>query len=398
MLTTFTLLALVLSSPRLQELPDGASLTKQAEAAAKKFHTLQYAADMTMDMSLMGRPTKLTMETSAAIASPGKMRIASKIQGGDTLLVSDGEYTWMYISMVKQYTKTAAALGLEAAITGSLGFKMPDMASVPKRIKTLREETIEMDGQKRECWVIETQIDEISLPLPQGVKVEAKATGVAVTSWIDKKTLLDLQSTTSLTINTGPMKIEMHQKTVKRELKVDEPIADSVFTFTPPADAKEVKELTFAGAGLPKADLTGKDAPGFELKGVDAKPYSLAAFKGKPVLLDFWATWCGPCKKSSPVVEKIYKEYGNQGLVVLGINSGEDAKTVETFLKKTPMGYPAVLGGESRILEDYQVNAFPTFVLIGPDGKVAAYEVGFGGEAALRAIMEKAGLKAPAQK
>jgi len=110
------------------------------------------------------------------------------------------------------------------------------------------------------------------------------------------------------------------------------------------------------------------------------------------VLLDFWATWCVPCRASMPSVERISQEYKDQGLVVLGVDTGEDRDTVQQFLQKTPMAYPAVLAGESGILEAYKVTAFPTFVLIGRDGKIAAYEVGFGGEGVLRGMLEKAGL------
>jgi hypothetical protein len=93
-----------------------------------------------------------------------------------------------------------------------------------------------------------------------------------------------------------------------------------------------------------------------------------------------------------PSVERISQDYKEQGLVVLGVNGGEDRETVEQFLRKTPMAYPAVLAGESGIEAAYKVTAYPTFVLIGSDGKVAAYEVGFGGEAILRGMLERAGL------
>ena len=141
-----------------------------------------------------------------------------------------------------------------------------------------------------------------------------------------------------------------------------------------------MKELALV-AGQ-RANLTGKEAPAFELMGLGAKAYSLAALKlkGKPVLLDFWATWCIPCRKSTPVLEKLFEEYKDRGLVILGVNAGEERETVEAFLKNTPLGYPAVLSGESGILEAYQVTSYPTFVLIGRDGIIVAHEVGFGGE------------------
>ena len=192
----------------------------------------------------------------------------------------------------------------------------------------------------------------------------------------------------------GGVSTQMHMKSVKQDLEIDSPIADSVFAFTPPDGAKEVESLSIFGTTLAPPQLVGKAAADFTVQTVDGKPYSLSALKGKPVLLDFWATWCGPCRKAMPSVEKISREYKDQGLIVLGVNAGEEREIVASFLKKTPMAYPAVLSlsGESTILADYKVKAYPTFVLIGPDGDVAAYEMGFGGEQMLRGMLEKIGI------
>ena len=80
----------------------------------------------------------------------------------------------------------------------------------------------------------------------------------------------------------GMPSMAMRAIAVKKDLKVNEPVDESKFDFTPPADAKEVKEFSFPTDLLPKGELVGKDAAAFELKGIDGKPYSLAALKGKP--------------------------------------------------------------------------------------------------------------------
>jgi len=115
-----------------------------------------------------------------------------------------------------------------------------------------------------------------------------------------------------------------------------------------------------------------------------------SALKGKPVLLNFWPTWGAPCRQSVPSLERLYADYKDRGLVVLAVNAGEERDAVREFLKKTPLAYPAVLGSDAGILKDYHVTAYPTFVLIGRDGKVAAYEIGLGGESVLRTLLEKA--------
>ena len=199
-----------------------------------------------------------------------------------------------------------------------------------------------------------------------------------MTSWIDKKLGIDVQFTFAMKMRMGSQDIEMHQKVVKKNIKIDQPVDRSAVHLHSAAGAKEVKELKLFAPWASKPDLAGKLAPAFEVKSLAGETFSLAALKGKTVLLDFWATWCGPCRKSMPVLEKISREFKNSDLVILGVNTGEERDVVEEFLNKTPLEYPAVLSGESGILESYGVTAYPTFILIGRDGKIIANEVGFG--------------------
>jgi electron-transferring-flavoprotein dehydrogenase len=391
----FATLGLVLCLLPVPQLPDGKELSKQTRDAAKRFHTLQFAIVVTVETS-GEHPMKIQSEGSMVMVNPGKMRIESSAQGMTQLTVSDGETTWVCLSN-KEYTKIPAATG-PAGVMETIGIKLPDLSRMQENAKTLREETIDIDGQKHDCWVVESRVAEMSLPAPQNVKTEIKMVDFVATSWIDKKLLVDFQSTASVKVEMSGMPgFELQEKTVKKNVKIDEPIADSLFTFIPPAGAKEVKEFTLIGSASAGATLTGKEAPAFEVQGLDASPYSLSALKGRPVLLDFWATWCSPCRKSMPILERLNEEYKDQGLVILGVDVGEEREAVEAFLKKSPSAYPTVLSGESGILSAYQVGAYPTFVLIGRDGKVAAQQVGFGGEAALRGMLDKAGLKPPAK-
>ena len=383
--------ALTLSSLCAQQYPDGSTLVKQDEAAVKKYRSLRFLEEATTEMVMGGQTMKVTSEITRAVLNPGKMRMEAKVQGRTMLVVSDGESTWMYYSTNNEYTRKSAALGPEGIMAAmGIGDMAPKLADVHMPPKTIGEESVTIDGQKHDCWVVRTDIGAMELPAAaQGAKL---SDGV-MTYWFDKKLGIDLQSTIAMKVSTpGGLSIETRLKTVKKEFAIDGPMDDSLFAFTPPEGAKEVEKLTLFGSFGATPDLVGKAAPEFTVPAPDGKPYSLAALQGKPVLLDFWATWCAPCRASMPTVEQISRDYKDQGLVVLGVNSGEDRDTVREFLKKTPMPYPAVLGVDNGILKDYQVTVYPTFVLIGADGKIAAYEMGFGGEARLRAMVEKAGL------
>jgi thiol-disulfide isomerase/thioredoxin len=383
--------ALTLSSLCAQQYPDGETLTKQAEASLKKLHSIDYKEESTMETSLGGQTMKMTTEVSSAMVSPGKSRIETKAQGLTMLVVSDGETTWMYSSVGNQYTKKSVAMGAQAIMESmGLGDFMPNMADFHITSKTTGEETVVIDGQKHDCWVVRSDIGAIDLP---AAARGGKISGGTMTRWIDKKLGIDLQSDTSIKVSMpGGISTEVHTKGVKKDLHIDAPIPDSTFAFTPPEGATRVDKLSLLGAMSTAPDLAGKPAPDFTLQTVDGKPYGLAAFKGKPVLLDFWTTWCGPCREAMPSVEKVYQEFKDRGLIVLGVDAGEEHEIVADFLKKTPLAYPTVLSGESTILKDYQVKGYPSFVLIGPDSKIADYEVGFGGDEMLRGMLEKVGL------
>jgi thiol-disulfide isomerase/thioredoxin len=136
--------------------------------------------------------------------------------------------------------------------------------------------------------------------------------------------------------------------------------------------------------------LVGNAAPNFTVAPV--KPggdIRLADYKGKVVLLDFWATWCGPCIAIMPELGEIQKKYGDRGLAVVGVTD-ENATTVQKFLQsKGDLGYTLVLDRQGRTNLQFGVRSYPTTVLIGRDGKVIHYEVGVDPRAGLAELEEK---------
>ncbi len=131
---------------------------------------------------------------------------------------------------------------------------------------------------------------------------------------------------------------------------------------------------TSSAVGLP--DLRGKAAPGFTLKTVDGKTVSLADYKGKAVLVNFWATWCGPCKLEMPWLIDLQKKYAAQGFTVLGVSEDDDsAKTVGDFAAKMGVNYPILMSSEAISKAYGGIDYLPVSYYIGRDGKVVA-EVG----------------------
>jgi thiol-disulfide isomerase/thioredoxin len=123
--------------------------------------------------------------------------------------------------------------------------------------------------------------------------------------------------------------------------------------------------------------LYGTQAPDVHMWSIDGTEYGLTSLRGRYVLLDFWAVACGPCRDSMPALEAIHRDYRDQGLVILGIDVGEERPTVEIFLNKTPASYPIVLDTSSDVAKLFHVLVVPTFMLIDPDGKIVDGQVGF---------------------
>jgi thiol-disulfide isomerase/thioredoxin len=121
-------------------------------------------------------------------------------------------------------------------------------------------------------------------------------------------------------------------------------------------------------------------APDFTLQDLSGKSVSLAGLRGKVVLLEFWATWCPPCRASIPAIERLYKTYGSNGLVVLGISLDEgDWDSVKSFTSEYGITYP-VLKGTEDVSEKYLVRTIPLLVVVNKDGMITRQFLGDGNE------------------
>ncbi len=108
-----------------------------------------------------------------------------------------------------------------------------------------------------------------------------------------------------------------------------------------------------------------------------AGPLDLSAYRGKVVYLDFWASWCAPCRQSFPWMNTITDEYGNAGLVVIGVNVDHERDLAQTFLQQNAADFQIVYDPDGSLAQKYNVQAMPTSILIGRDGKVHYIHSGF---------------------
>ncbi len=107
---------------------------------------------------------------------------------------------------------------------------------------------------------------------------------------------------------------------------------------------------------------------------------ALPDLAGKIVIVDFWASWCVPCKKALPMYAELQKEYGDRGVVVIAVNLDEEKGKMEAFLKKIPLPFTTVRDAKGRFAEKIGVAGIPTSYVLSPDGKVHALHRDFEGE------------------
>ncbi len=121
----------------------------------------------------------------------------------------------------------------------------------------------------------------------------------------------------------------------------------------------------------------GQSAPDFELRTINGKKIKLSNYKGKVVLLDFWATWCGPCRMSTPVLSRLDQKYKGKGLVILGVSLDEDESQVLPYVEKNHIEHTIAYGGTSNVGNIYKVRGIPAFFIIDQAGMIQKNFTGF---------------------
>lgn len=120
----------------------------------------------------------------------------------------------------------------------------------------------------------------------------------------------------------------------------------------------------------------GKMAPDFELTALDGKTVKLSELKGQVVLLDFWATWCPPCKASLPHLMELQTKYGDKGVTIIGMSLDNSPAELEMFLKRNPLNY-TVISCPDRVKMEYRVTSIPRMFVLDRQGQIVADFLGF---------------------
>jgi peroxiredoxin len=142
-----------------------------------------------------------------------------------------------------------------------------------------------------------------------------------------------------------------------------------------PMDLGENVRQAFSRAGLPLA-REKRPVIDFSLKLADGRTITLSDLRGKVVFLNFWATWCPPCREEMPSMEILYRRFRSQGLELLAVDLMENSKTVSAFLSDNSLSFPAALDSNGRVGSNYGIQAIPATFIVDRDGKIILYTAG----------------------
>ncbi len=174
------------------------------------------------------------------------------------------------------------------------------------------------------------------------------------------------------------MKAMLHAQVFQNNAEAKKLLAELKKDFPETKQGKQVDQILASmkaqaeSEKIKKSLVVGKPFPDFEGKNLAGKAFSLMDYKGKVVLIDFWATWCGPCVAELPHVKETYSHYNSKGFEVIGISLDRDRAELESFIEKEKMGWTQHFDEGRVIASRYGVNSIPTTYLLDGEGRIIA--------------------------
>lgn len=133
----------------------------------------------------------------------------------------------------------------------------------------------------------------------------------------------------------------------------------------------------FAATSLASSKLEGQTAPDFALKSSTGENMRLSEYRGDVVMINFWATWCGPCRQEMPLLDELYQRYSRVGFNLLGVNIDDDSRRAMQMIEELGVDFPVLFDATKRVSEMYDVDAMPVTVIVDREGTVRYVHQGY---------------------
>jgi peroxiredoxin/outer membrane lipoprotein-sorting protein len=318
-------------------------------------------------------------EISLDGARRGRGRMKLTGDGPDVVVISNGKTTWQYAPGKNQYTLREGPTlneehGAQEPASGyeDLFQQMYDLL-VGRFVKlrqfennaTLEgEDEIKFEGNQVPCYRVAIKLKDLTDQL-----------------WISRSSFHVLQEKLTRAPASSGSRTLVNDNILVSEIRTHAAHSPDFFTFTPPANAWRVVALELPGEG---GGVEGTSAGDFTLSDVEGNKVSLSEFRGKTVLLNFWATWCMPCQRELPTLQKIFEE--RKDVVVLTVDD-ENTTTIKNFLKDNHYGFPALIDQERTLFKKFSVHFIPTVLVIDQEGVIVHQIVGWEGPQKLLAVL-----------
>ena len=371
------------------------SVLADMDAAYAKLQSAQFDGRINWHLVAQGEHQDEQVPFTSSYAAPNKFHHQAK---GDVLVGSTGSTAYLYLADRNEYQSNdapkARALSTDwpQAVVKILAQQNPSLMLAVSKSATgeLKELSKDIRLDPR------TTMDGTSyqtLHLTVGEQKDQMTLLIDPATHLLREAKIDLRANL---IKQGAKDVSDALLTIDyTTTNIDAATADNTFAWTAPAGAVLTAPTVVADAagddgisGELKA-LEGKAAPDFALKGLDDKTVKLSDLKGSVVVVDFWATWCGPCVQSLPHLDKLYKDKAADGLKVLAVNLKEEQDHVQDFVTKKGWKLPVILDSDGNVAEAYKASGIPETVVIGKDGKIKKIFVGSGNEKGIAEVVEK---------
>jgi thiol-disulfide isomerase/thioredoxin/outer membrane lipoprotein-sorting protein len=378
---------LVAARCALADGPDANEILKQAQAAAKALNAVSYDAMYHIDTPQGGQARDQQAKVTMGRNFPAlpKIRVdASWLTGPQTgspniQVASDGNAICAIDHDAKQFVRQEGPQSANILLQ-VVGLLVGEFAGINPYAEELNAQSATYVGTEKvgeeECHV---------------VQVELPRTQNTVRWYFSTRDYLPRRVDRSFHSPNG-----MINRTLRlAELKVNPTFSDDVFRLERPEGYSTPTPLAPpTQPGRTPLLAVGSEAPDWSLKTPDGKTVTLKELRGKIVMLDFWATWCGPCRLTMPTVQKLFERYKDKPVVIYGIDvwerkPGRPAADPVAFMKEKKFTYNLLLEGDA-VAQAYRVTGVPTFYIIGTDGKIVYADAGVISEDTLVPVIEQA--------